>query len=64
MNTAEVITACNKEAGLPFLIIGGLAVIAHGYQRNTVDLDYLARRSDREAWQQALAKFSCVCRTS
>lgn len=37
------------------MIIGGMAVIAHGYPRDTFDLDYLVRRSDREAWKIALA---------
>jgi hypothetical protein len=29
------------EAGVPFLVIGGHAVVLHGYQRNTFDLDLL-----------------------
>ena len=57
MTTAELIAACAQDTGLPFLVIGGLAVIAYGYPRDTVDLDYLVRRSEREAWQQALAKY-------
>ena len=57
MNTAEIIAACSKDTGLPFLVIGGLAVIAHGYPRDTVDLDYLVRHSDRDAWRQALAAY-------
>ncbi len=57
MTTAEIIAACSQDTGLPFLIIGGLAVIAHGYPRDTVDLDYLVRHADREAWRQALAKY-------
>ena len=57
MTTAELIAACANQTGLPFLVIGGLAVIAYGYPRDTVDLDYVVRRSEREAWQQALAKY-------
>jgi hypothetical protein len=56
MTTAGVISICAKETGLPFLVIGGLAVIAHGYPRDTVDLDYLVRARDREAWRITLAK--------
>ena len=29
------------EAGLPFLLIGGNAVIAYGYARQTADWDFL-----------------------
>lgn len=54
MTPAEIIGASSKNSELPFLVIGGLAVIAHGYPRDTVDLDYLVRRSDREAWIRAL----------
>ena len=55
MTPAEIIAASSKNSELPFLVIGGLAVIAHGYPRDTVDLDYLVRRSDRESWRRALA---------
>jgi hypothetical protein len=30
-----------KEAGAPFLVIGGHAVVVHGHLRNTFDLDLL-----------------------
>lgn len=55
MNIADIIATCAKDTGLPFLVIGGVAVIAHGYPRDTVDLDYLVRRSDREAWKNTLS---------
>ncbi len=55
MTPAQIIAACSKNAELPFLIIGGMAVIAHGYPRDTFDLDYLVRRADREAWKIVLA---------
>ena len=57
MTTAEIIAACYNDTNLPFLVIGGLAVIAHGHPRTTVDLDYLARRADREAWQKVLVEY-------
>ena len=56
MTTAEVLRACAEQAKLPFLVIGGHAVILHGYQRNTADLDVLIRRTDLDAWVGALAK--------
>ncbi len=41
-------------AGLPFLIIGGNAVIAYGYPRQTVDVDFLVRDSDRKKWDELI----------
>jgi hypothetical protein len=55
MTPAKIIAACSENSELPFLVIGGLAVIAHGYPRETVDVDCLVRRSDRDAWKHALA---------
>jgi len=37
-------------AGLRFLVIGGHAVIEHGFQRGTEDADILVSRDDRVAW--------------
>ena len=41
-------------AALDFLLIGGHAVNAHGYQRTTIDLDILARESQRPGWMRML----------
>ena len=60
MTTAEVLKACTEQAKLPFLVIEGHAVIAHGYQRNTADLDVLVRRSDLDTWMKALAELHYV----
>ena len=38
------------KRGLPFLVIGGLAVNLHGYSRDTADLDLLIDRAAREHW--------------
>jgi hypothetical protein len=57
MTTAEIIARCARDPSEPFLVIGGLAVIAHGYARDTLDLDYLVRRSDRDAWKRRLAGY-------
>ena len=38
--------------GLRFLVIGGHAVIEHGYQRGTEDADILVCKDDRERWRQ------------
>jgi predicted nucleotidyltransferase len=41
-------------AGLPFLIIGGNAVIAYGYARMTRDLDLMVREQDRRMWDELM----------
>lgn len=38
----SVVKALN-DAGVPFLLVGGMAVIAHGYGRSTQDLDLVVR---------------------
>lgn len=43
-----------KARGLPFLVIGGHAVILHGFPRNTFDLDLMVLREDREQWVEVL----------
>ena len=50
MSTLLKVTKLATEAGLAFLVIGGNAVIAHGYQRGTKDLDLLVRDSDTNDW--------------
>ena len=37
---ASVFLALN-QAGIPFLVVGGHAVVLHGHLRNTFDLDLL-----------------------
>jgi len=44
------IAARAATLGLPLLLGGGHAVIAHGYPRSTFDLDLLVRRADRSQW--------------
>ncbi|MDB6040630.1 MAG: hypothetical protein JWM99_4471 [Verrucomicrobiales bacterium] len=56
MDAAEIIAKCVQETDLEFLVIGGLAVIAYGYSRDTVDLDYLVRRNNRREWTAELAR--------
>lgn len=50
MNTVQTIARRAAERGLPFLLAGGHAVIAHGHPRNTFDLDLVIRRSDQADW--------------
>jgi hypothetical protein len=50
----QAITGKASEAGLPFLVIGGYAVMAHGFVRATDDLDLLVQSSRRNPWRQLL----------
>lgn len=47
----ELVKVCADDPSLPFLVIGGHAVIAHGYPRLTHDLDFLVRKSQRDLWR-------------
>jgi hypothetical protein len=38
------------DTGLRYILIGGNAVVAHGYPRQTQDFDLLVREPDRRAW--------------
>ena len=38
-SSIDSIARALNEAGVPFVIVGGLAVVAHGYGRQTQDLD-------------------------
>jgi predicted nucleotidyltransferase len=42
------------DAGIPFLVIGGYAVMAHGYVRTTEDLDLIAQHERRPELRKLL----------
>ncbi len=49
----QIVSAISKLAdtsNLPFLVIGGHAVIAYGYPRQTADVDFLVIDQNRHAW--------------
>lgn len=52
MNQLTIIATAAQSYGIPFLLGGGHAVIAHGFARSTFDLDLIARQTDRERWLQ------------
>ena len=54
MSIPELVGICSRDEQLRFLVIGGYAVIAHGYARFTHDLDFLIRRQQREQWVKKL----------
>ncbi len=56
----ELIERLAREAekrGVEFLVIGGHAVVHHGYERMTTDVDFLSEQSSREAWRSILGEF-------
>jgi len=50
VNALQSIAAKAARARLRFLLAGGHAVIAHGHQRTTFDIDLIVQRMDRDAW--------------
>lgn len=56
MNVAALIRDLACEPRLPFLVIGGYAVAAHGYPRLTYDLDLLIPRSGAAEWKTLLGR--------
>ena len=42
----ELITNVLNAAGVPFIVVGGIAVVEHGYGRSTYDLDIVFRLRD------------------
>ncbi len=49
------ITEYAVKEGVEFIVIGGHAVSAHGFQRTTADLDLAVKESQREQWLKILA---------
>ena len=54
MSVLRTISQKAGEAGLPLLLIGGYAVMAHGFVRATDDLDLLVQGSRRDQWRRLL----------
>lgn len=54
MGLFQQISSEGRKRGLPFLVIGGLAVNFHGCPRDTADLDLLIEQSARSLWLSLL----------
>ena len=50
MALEDYVSMASREPLLPFLLIGGYAVAAHGHVCATFDVDFLADRRHREQW--------------
>jgi hypothetical protein len=48
VSSIESIVRALNDASVPFLVVGGLAVVAHGYGRQTQDVDLVIRLGPRE----------------
>ena len=55
MNFFAVIEQAASAARLPYLVIGGYAVIAHGYPRLTFDFDLAIERARQREWLECVA---------
>lgn len=51
----QVCVDAAARAGLDFLLIGGHAVNARGYERTTLDIDFLLAGRDLRGWRDLLA---------
>ena len=63
MPILNILTDARGERQRSFLVIGGFAVNAHGFARQTFDLDILVSRSDRDFWEQLITE-NGFCRRS
>jgi hypothetical protein len=54
MQIISIIAQRAEAAALPFLMIGGHAVIAYGYPRQTADVDFLVQERHRREWDDLI----------
>jgi hypothetical protein len=58
MTLPELLAAVAQEESLRFLLIGGHAVMAHGYVRTTFDVDFLIHHDQFEKWLESLTNLN------
>lgn len=56
MEILRTIKAYSESLNLPFVIIGGHAMSAHGVSRQTGDIDLLVPSKDHQKWIELLSK--------
>ncbi|HEY4416468.1 MAG TPA: nucleotidyl transferase AbiEii/AbiGii toxin family protein [Verrucomicrobiae bacterium] len=64
MSVIANISRAAEKHDLPFLLIGGYAVMAHGFVRTTGDIDFLVRKSQSAGWQKLLENLSFILKFS
>jgi hypothetical protein len=52
MDFKQVDALASQDPALPYLVIGGYAVIAHGFVRTTVDIDLLICRDGQKTLEK------------
>jgi predicted nucleotidyltransferase len=52
MEILEILSRAQFEPERSFLVIGGYAVNAYGYSRQTIDLDLLIKKEQQDFWKQ------------
>jgi hypothetical protein len=52
--TLRSVTSRLRELEVPYAVVGGMALVAHGYDRTTVDVDILLSSDGHERVKQAL----------
>jgi hypothetical protein len=55
MNIVQSIQSAAAQRQLRFVVVGGFAVIEHGYARLTLDFDLLVQREARERWHALMS---------
>jgi len=56
MGIIEILIEGCLEPERSFLVIGGFAVCAHGYARETMDLDILIAKEQRDYWKELVLR--------
>lgn len=54
MDILTTIQQRSSELNLEFIVVGGLAINAHGYERVTSDIDILVRQEKRQVWKNLM----------
>ena len=60
MSPFSKIASKASSSGLQFLIIGGHAVNAYGYQRTTLDIDILIAEEELSEWKELLSQLGYI----
>jgi hypothetical protein len=58
VNIIQVLEHISRDRKLPFLVIGGHAVVASGYRRATDDLDIIVTKEHRQTWREIMESLS------
>lgn len=54
MNTFQLVEQAARQRDLECVVIGGIAVIEHGYGRLTTDFDLMTRWEEKQKWHEMM----------